>query len=221
MKKQCKEKKMEKSVCFECDEALNESESVNRHIYWRPNDDEGEDVVFCSEECETSFLEERTEFPFVECPHCERFVCYQNPNNGYEVQFQKWKDVDDEEEYVSLCRKCYQEAVIEHGQPRSDFEENGEAKSSISGGTWFDSDLLDGFMRDNDFENVRIASPGDAKKFNERALEHIDAGAKVMIEYGAMGIGGLEGYASVFFKKQEELPHFHKNERTPKKRKCE
>ena len=220
------------STCFECQKDVdvivdvNAEETFERHVHWTPDDVDGDTLVFCSEECENSCFCERTEFPFVECPHCERYVCYQNPNNGYQVQFQKWKSHDDDEE-TSICANCYREAVIEHGQPRGDFEDkHGEASTFIGGGTWFDLDELSSFTCDPDFERFRIASVKDAMIFNARALELIDAQKSVIVRYGAMGIGGLEGYASIFVKKQQVAEQVEEQEKADeqegrKKRKCE
>jgi hypothetical protein len=90
--------------------------------------------------------------------------------------------------------------VLKEGQPEEDFvQESGEPQERILGGSWYSkNDLLEaGYGIDPAFNNVKITSGHSAEKFNKRAAEHIKEGRKVVAVYGALAIGGWEGYASL------------------------
>jgi hypothetical protein len=97
---------------------------------------------------------------------------------------------DDEE----ICVKCYQDEVLESGHDVEDFEH-------IPGDFFNDSDLeKHGWIRVPRFGNFHIAGSHEVKVFRDTARGLIKAGKKVLVNYDAMGIGGSDGYVSLFQK---------------------
>lgn len=69
------------------------------------------------------------------------------------------------------CDKCYEESVLEKGQPRENFEED-----RFGGGSDFShAEILEkGYKPVENWQNVRCSSKNDAIEFNTNALTLID-----------------------------------------------
>lgn len=95
-----------------------------------------------------------------------------------------------------ICLRCYQNEILDNGQPRTDYE-----GSRIHGGMFFSYgnpesrargfDAVDGFS--DYFVNSRTA----AERYNSKTLALVDSGHVVLTAYERLAIGGLEGYGSV------------------------
>jgi hypothetical protein len=128
-------------------------------------------------------------FRYQECPVCERMIVSQHLDNGWRSFF---KTVDGEE----ICIKCYQESRLEDGDPVEAF--TGESPmgdffnpSDISAHDWA---LVPGY------HGHFINSKKSSEKFRETALNLIQNGNKVLVDWGAQAYGGGEGYYSLYVK---------------------
>jgi hypothetical protein len=133
------------------------------------------------------------DFRYFCCARCERIVIRQCPGNGWHSYV---RTVGCEE----ICLKCYETDIYEHGLPREEFE-----KGRIPG-MFFNRGELEkhGFTRCDVYHYVRIQSEKDAERFCNGVLGEIDKGYIVAIDYERMGIGGLEGYVTLWKKKGEK-----------------
>lgn len=203
---------------------LDSGEAYETEVFDQPHEIDGRIVRFCSDECQEEYL--AGDFPFIDCTNCGRKVCYQNPLNGYEVQFNTkphYHDGDDDDDgyddYDSaediICAKCYEEAVFEKGQPRESFLDDlgnkNEPASQIIDETlpyWVSQkELVDaGFHRDANFTNFKITDESDAVKVNSQALHLIDLGKRVVVFFNAtstttfLGEKNNRGVATIFVK---------------------
>ena len=95
-----------------------------------------------------------------------------------------------------MCLRCYQDEILENGQPRSDFE--GE---EMGGGMFFSWGNREakaaGFEEVEDFRDFYITNLASVLRYNSQALRLIDDGAQVITAYERMAIGGLEGYVTM------------------------
>jgi hypothetical protein len=197
----CKEEDKSEECCDECQDAL-EASSIDEYcqeIYHRPDDEEGSIVRFCSDACRESYLW-HPEFPYLECFHCHRFVCYRLPTNGYHTQFRDHPFEDKTSGvFTEVCEACYSSLVANKGQELDDFLNNqGEPRTQIRGGVWFDEKEFQDYMCDPDFDRYKVSCGREAMLFNARAGDHIKAGRRVVTCLDSMAIGGLEGRISLF-----------------------
>lgn len=191
-------------VCDECEEEFEEDEAIESFVYDRPSGEESH-LNFCSENCQEEYLS-HPEFPYLECFHCHRLVCYRNPSNGYHGQFHKHPFEEDQSgTFNEVCETCHASLVLSKGQKLADFvNKRGEALPKISGGVWFDEEAFSGYLCDPDFDRFRVSCGNDAIEFNSRAADHINAGKKVVVSLDSMAIGGIEGRVSLFHTNAEE-----------------
>lgn len=158
-------------------------------LYDTPWDEAPRVVWFCSDECEHAYCSSG-EFDYVACRACARRVCEQNPRNGWHIQFR------DHENLGHVCLRCYQDEILENGQPRSDFE-----SESIRGGmffSWGNTEPKDaGFLDVVRFKDYFVEGPESARKYNAHALSLIDSQSMVLTAFDRLAIGGLEGYITM------------------------
>jgi hypothetical protein len=161
-------------------------------LYDTPWDEKPKVRYFHSEECEEAYTKSGS-FDYAECEKCGRTVCEQNPANGWMWQFRNHPELG----YIDL--RCYQKAILEHGQPRSDF-----TGSQIRGGMffcWNNTEAREaGFEEVSDYSDFFVQTKDAARDFNRKALELIDSGHKVIIAMERMAIGNLEGYITLMSK---------------------
>ena len=130
------------------------------------------------------------DFAYFECPRCGRIICEQNPKNGYHVQC---KFIEDEDGYV--CNSCYETQLLEIGSSRKKLE-NYE---------------LDGLFLDNEdlyeFEELQnipsFVNGSNLKHVCDLILETVKPEEVFLIQYNRLGLGGGEGYITVYKKKKE------------------
>lgn len=130
------------------------------------------------------------DFRYFTCEWCERMVISQCPSNGYHSYVRIVNECE------QVCLKCYEERMFDEGLPREDFE------AGKIPGMFCDRSELEkhGFETVDGFETARIASTEDADRFCARAMALIDTGHVVAVDYESMGIGGSEGYVSLYAK---------------------
>jgi hypothetical protein len=165
-------------------------DQYSEEVYYRPFDEESHILYFCSEECLDRMTDSSwSDFRYFWCNECNRWVCEQNPSNGWHGQY---RELDCE----LVCLKCYEEIILNNGISREKFEEgklhgmflstdNSEAREA-------------GFKEVDGFVDYRV---GDEKPVCDKAMSLIDDGYKVIVAYESMAIGGLEGYITLMVKK--------------------
>ena len=134
---------------------------------------------------DTSFAD----FRYFECQKCERLIVRQCLDNGWRSYV---KILNGEE----VCVRCYQEMVLEDGSDAETFE-NGRID-----GDFFDSREISahGWSLVPGFHGAFINGKGSVDRFCNQALKLIADGHKVLVNLERMGIGGGEGYVSLFVK---------------------
>ena len=129
------------------------------------------------------------DFRYFECQKCERLIVRQCLDNGWRSYV---KTLDDEE----VCVRCYQEFRLEEGEPADAFE-----AGKIPGDFYSDSDLsISGWGLVPGYHGVHITGEERVKHFCRQALKLLRKGHKILVNYDSMGIGGSEGYVSLFVK---------------------
>jgi hypothetical protein len=102
--------------------------------------------------------------------------------------------IDDNGE--EFCVRCYQENILANGHNDKEFE-----SGHVPGDFYNEQDLSShDWVLVQGMSHCYITGSESAKKFADRALELIDEGNRVLVDYDAMGIGGGEGYVSLYMK---------------------
>lgn len=170
-------------------------------LYDTPWEDQPQNVFFHSNECEEAYIHADS-FGYRECEACYRTVCQQHPGNGWQWQFREHPELGE------ICLRCYQEEILEKGQPVQDFIDD----TKIHGGMFFSSHnrepLNAGFEPVEGFENYFIHGRTRTAIYNEKAFELIEKGYLVVTGFERLAIGGLEGYITMFARR-ESPKSFH------------
>lgn len=131
-----------------------------------------------------------SDFRYFLCERCNRLIIQQCPDNGW----RSYKRIDDNGE--EFCVRCYQEGILENGHEAAEFE-----RGSVPGDFYNHQDISShDWSLVQGMSHVYITGSESAKRFADRALELIDEGNKVLVNYDSMGIGGGEGYVSLYMK---------------------
>jgi hypothetical protein len=125
------------------------------------------------------------DFSYFYCEDCNRWICRQNPSNGWHTQSRIVGDC------FEVCLACYEKSILENGVDPEDLR-NGH----IPGMFGPDAEEA-GYKKDEGFIDYFV---GDPKPFIDKALELIDGGAQIVVEYETMAIGYLEGYVTMWAK---------------------
>jgi hypothetical protein len=184
------------TVCAECGEKFKRGEAKQIvEVYDDPwakkprviavHSDNEDDHGSCLDKLtDTSWAD----FRYQVCDVCERMIISQCPSNGWRSYFKPYGDGE-------ICVKCYQDQTIKDGHEASSF-----LLGKIPG---------DFFNREEIGANGWSKVPGgdrfingteSSKRFCDLALKLINDGHKVLVDYGAMGIGGGEGYVTMYCK---------------------
>lgn len=133
------------------------------------------------------------DFRYFDCPICKRLVVGQCLDNG-------WRSYRKEHRGEEICVKCYQEIKLEDGEDVEVFV-NGKIP-----GDFFPAAELNafGWSLVPGMGNRHIDSTSSTHAFCQMALTMIRKGYKVLVDYDNMGIGGLEGYVSLYCKRDPE-----------------
>lgn len=189
--------------CSECGTWKPKRQMTELDLYDHPFDDESRHIYICDDiageysggynHCfERLFDHSWGDFRYFTCEGCQRVICEQNPSNGWMTQYRM---VDDDQ----ICLRCYERDILENGMPREQF-----AEGSI-GGMFFSGDNHEplGAGYEQVLHREYITGSQSARVFCDKAMELIDSGHKVVVGFESMGIGGSEGYVSLFAKKDE------------------
>lgn len=134
-----------------------------------------------------------SDFRYFTCEFCNRFICEQNPHNGWHVQYRIINECE------QICLKCYESIMFEQGLELEQLEQG-----KLPGMFFDENELIEhGFIKVIDFDYIHVCSSRDVKKVCDKGIELMSAGYIVVINYESMAIGGLEGYISLFAKKIE------------------
>jgi hypothetical protein len=150
-------------------------------IFESPFDDKGHLYHVCGDDDCYTTVDENTFW----CSYCGRQV---NESNGMMKQY-RFNECDDQ-----ICLKCYEEDVIENGQPREDFE-GVNVK-----GMFAPAVEKNGYSPVEEFQNYFINDEQSIKTYNKKALDLIDRGCKIVTDYERLSICGGEGYISMWAK---------------------
>ena len=185
------------TVCHECDKRFKKGEekdvieiyddpfAVQPRIIAVHSDNEDEHGTCLDKMTDTSWAD----FRYQECPVCERLVITQCPSNGWRPYFKPYGDEE-------ICIRCYQEKILEHGHPEESFDGDripGDFfnQSSLSAHGWT---LVPGF------HGFFVNGKETTSAFCAQALKMIYEGHRILVDYDSMGIGGGEGYVSLYVK---------------------
>ncbi len=128
-------------------------------------------------------------FRYFTCAHCERIVVRQCLSNGWRSYVKSYGGEE-------ICVKCYQDIVLEDGHAHVAFE-----GGKIPGDFFNSSDLsANDWAQVPGYSHAFINGKETAKRFCTAALDLIEEGHKVLVDYNSMGIGGGEGYVSLYAK---------------------
>ena len=130
------------------------------------------------------------DFRYFLCDCCNRLIIQQCPDNGWRSYY-KMTDAGEQ-----VCVRCWQENILENGHEDKEFE-----SGHVPGDFYNEQDLSShDWVLVQGMSHEHITGAESAKKFCDRALELVRDGMKVLINYDSMGIGGSEGYVSLFYK---------------------
>lgn len=171
--------------CDEFDIWLFDEEAVKPdNVYSRPFENVPETLCFTSYfalDCYLGNVYSR-DFQYYYCEGCQRYVCGQNPSNGWHSQVHIL-------ERGIECNRCYEERVLRDGINED-----------------FNDDLPGQFFNDKDIEGAGWTCEHnnlfvDRKDYAVSLVKGlIDKGNKVLINYESVAIGGLEGTISIYVK---------------------
>lgn len=187
-------------VCHECDGKLTKrSKVVEIEIYDDPwatepstvrvhNDNDTDGYGSCFDKL---FDSSWADFRYFECAECQRIIIRQCPYNGWRSYV---KERNDEE----ICARCYQDAKLRDGEDEEIFAMGripGDffSEAEISAHNWA---LVPGYGR------MYITGTDSVHAFCRQARKLIKDGYKVLVDYDSMGIGGSEGYVSLYSKRE-------------------
>jgi hypothetical protein len=161
-------------------------------VYESPWDVHPTEKHFCSDDCQTTYLYSGGSFEYQDCPACGRTICQQNPGNGWMWQF---KEYNNEE----ICLSCYEKIILANGIPGESFMNEQIPGMFFSGDN---HELFNaGYEEEPEFHGKFIRSKESIKDFCDKAIMLINSGYKVVVAYESMGIGGGEGYVSLYKKR--------------------
>jgi hypothetical protein len=131
-------------------------------------------------------------FKFFDCEYCNRTICEQNPNNGWETQYQILKIHEDYPEQI--CNDCIRLMVVKQDSKINNPE---FIRSNESFPLLWDSPP-EGWQEE---KYVVIKSPADYNEFLNELIKLTENGFSVYVKINSMAIGGLEGGLTVYKKK--------------------
>ena len=158
-----------------------EGTTIHIHANSVPNREDYDYSESCSERLEDQSW---ADFRYFNCEHCGRFICRQNPSQGYMTQVRTINDCEE------ICLRCYETYVLENGIDLADVLDGRLP------GMFFSGDNHEPL--DAGYELV-VENTSDTDRLLRLSKDYINRAFKVVIGYESMGIGG-GGYASLFVK---------------------
>jgi len=125
------------------------------------------------------------EFGYDPCESCDRYICKRNPRNGYQTWFRQ-----------GVCCACYQDEMLERGQPLSDLE---GVSSGVKGDFYDDCDLIKaGYSVVAPYSNFKVTGAGQAQAYRQIAWSFMRTGDAIVTQYRRLSILGDEGYVTMW-----------------------
>jgi DNA repair protein RadC len=195
----------ERKHCYQCGEPIMRTEDFTtlevydspwgkpKEIHLHVDNEIREDYGIS---CEQALYDEQwSDFRFFNCSICNRIIIRQCPSQGWHSYVRETEDGEE------VCLRCWEEDIYENGLPREKFE-----KGQIPGMFYNRRDLEGhGFERVPGFDNFPIKTGFNARAFCDAAIRVMDEGCLVAVDYERMAIGGLEGYVTMWAKKNVSL----------------
>lgn len=198
-----------KRVCEECNRTEPKGGMTQIDIYDLPWHDKPRKAYFCKQApeglahdhgikscAEMLYNHGNGDFGYFECCECHRTICEQHPGNGWHVQYRTLDGDDYNPGEEKICLRCYEKKILEEGLPRQGFAAGHLEGMFFNRGN---PELAEAGYR-QELDNVFVSGTAKAHEICKQALDLIDTGNQVVIGYESMGIGGSEGYISMFSK---------------------
>ena len=185
--------------CDECCAMVPKKCTTNVEMWDTPWEDEPTVRPICSVCMSTGRLEDESwaDFRYFSCDSCGRFICRQNPSNGWHTQSRIVGECEE------VCLRCYQEDILEKGVSKETLEQ-GQLP-----GMFFNVGELEGLGFECAEHWAFIQRQEQAKVLADKALALMKEGKIVVIGFESMAIGGLEGYVSLYWKWKESKEKEH------------
>lgn len=182
---------LETITCSEFDIYIYKDLAFEYDLYDCPFDYSPNDMIFSCDYAIRCMIGEiySKDFMYEYCEGCGRYVCAQDPANGWHSQ------VHYGDGFVE-CNKCYEERTLAEGI-------NDDFNNNIPGQFYNDLDIKsNGWLL---YEGRLLAGSGRVGYSNpnnviDKISALIDKDTKVLINYEDMAIGGLGGYVSIYTK---------------------
>lgn len=188
--------------CHECDCFRNINNLYKVEAFDSPWDDEPRTIYVCRDDVYTpsrynddcfELLTDTgwADFRYFTCGGCFRLVIRQCPSNGWHSYV---RIVNECEEW---CLRCYEEELLENGL--NDVGREALEEGSIPGMFFNENELPDAGWEQVG-EDRFINSEQSAHDLCDEVLNLMDKDFKVIVGYLSLGIGGGEGYVSLWKK---------------------
>lgn len=175
---------------IECEETYLNQFSCFAHkeyMYDTPYDEESEEYYFLNDSAAAAYKGEVycKDFSYFYCDNCEKYICEQNPGNGYETHYASING-------IITCNKCYKEFLLENGITR-------ELIYAAVPGAFFDTDvLLDGGWKEL---STHFVNGGNLESILKMLHGFLDEGdIKVIVNYESVAYGNMEGTITIWTK---------------------
>jgi hypothetical protein len=129
-------------------------------------------------------------FRYFYCSPCGRYVCEQNPSNGYHAQY---RIINGEQ----ICLQCYEKEILENGVDTEQLKEGQLPGMFFNIGNHEIKDTGYKVLK----ENVFINGDKTAKKWAKTLFNLTELGWKVIVAYERLSMMGDEGTVSFYGKK--------------------
>ena len=189
----CKERWEDWVECGECCTVVPGKCTTDVEMWDTPWEDEPAVRPICAVCMSVGRLEDESwsDFRYFTCDQCSRFICRQNPANGWHTQVRMVNECEE------VCLRCYQEDILKNGVSKDQLEQ-GQLP-----GMFFNVGELEGLGFECAERWVLIQREEQAKVLADKALMLMNDDKIVVIGFESMAIGGLEGYVSLYWKHKE------------------
>jgi hypothetical protein len=176
--------------CAHCGNEILKEKAIRPELYNTPWDEYAPEDYYCSQVCVEATIGTlySKDFAYQVCESCGRTICQQHPGNGWRWQFKG-----------EVCCKCYQDWTLKEGQDREEIDKILN-ESQCPGEFYNESDL-----HDHDWERDEAYKlPDHMEPFRQRILALVNQNKKILINFDRMAYGGMEGYISIYLKKDPD-----------------
>jgi hypothetical protein len=193
---------MKKHYCHHCNEPVTPKTGFKLEILESPFSKESQTIWLHSDKkhgnehgelcADMAFDSYYDNFHLFTCSQCQRVIYNKNPHNGWHSQMRFTEDGEE------ICLKCYESDLLENGIPAEKLESGSLPGMFFSKGN--PEPLEAGYQEVSGFDNYFVRGADSVKRICLAALDCISKGQKVVIGYESLGIGGSEGYVTLFAK---------------------